>query len=157
MMDEEADVAESNQRATQRRVAVLCVVVASVTVAYWLAWFAHRSLVASSTSATYVGFEQAFPLADGWLVVCLLAAGHTLWRGQRQAVLWLLMGGGAGIYLFGMDVLYDLEHGTWTSGTNGLVELGINLATIGISAPLVWWTWTHRRALDPPGHPSDQH
>jgi hypothetical protein len=42
--------------------------------AYWVAWLVHRSLVASETGAAYTQFEVAFPLADGWLALCLVAA-----------------------------------------------------------------------------------
>ena len=35
------------------------------------------------------------------------------------ALMWLLLAAGAGVYLFGMDVLYDLEHGIWWSSGGG--------------------------------------
>ncbi len=73
------------------------------------------SLVASDTRPAYVEFEQSFPLA-AWLALCLLCAATTLGRRQPAALLWLLAGGGAGLYLCGMDVLYDLEHGIWGQG-----------------------------------------
>lgn len=142
-------------RRTAVRLAILLIVVALVIVAYWTAWATHRSLVASSTGVSYVVFEDAFPLADGWLALCLVLAAIALVQVRPTAMLWLLLGGGAGVYLFCMDVLYDLQHGVWAKGGNGLVELAINLATIGISLPLIRWTWLHRRELDPPeAHPS---
>jgi hypothetical protein len=120
---------------------------AGLVVAYWAAWFIHRSLVASETSVPYVQFEQAFPLADGWLVLCLVAASFCLVTRRRAALFWLLAGGGAGLYLFGMDVLYDLEHGVWGKGANGVVELVINALTLALSLVVLRWAWVHHAEL----------
>lgn len=46
-----------------------------------------------------------------------------------------------------MDVLYDLEHGVWAKGGNGLVELAINLLTLVLSLTVVRWAWMRRDAL----------
>ncbi len=135
------------ERRSRRAMAWLLVVVALIVVAYWVAWLAHRSLVASGTGVTYTAFEDAFPLADGFLVLCLLAGAFCL-VGERQAALfWLLAGGGAGLYLFGMDVLYDLQHGVWGKGGNGLMELAINVLTLVLSLFVLRWAWVRRDAL----------
>lgn len=127
--------------------AVVLLGAAVVIVAYWLAWLLHRSLVASETGAAYTQFEDAFPLADGWLALCLLAASFCLLSARRAALFWLLAGGGAGLYLLGMGVLYDLQHGVWGKGGNGLVELAINVVTLGLSVYVLHWTWSRRTAL----------
>ena len=127
--------------------AALLVAVAVLVVAYWLAWALHRSLVASETGVAYTQFEDAFPLADGFLVLCLLAGAYCLVSARRAALFWLLAGGGAGLYLFGMDVLYDLEHGVWGKGANGLVELAINVLTLVLSLTVLRWAWVRRDAL----------
>jgi hypothetical protein len=131
----------------RRSMAAVLLVAALLIVAYWTAWLVHRSLVASETGAAYTQFEDAFPLADGWLAVCLVAASYCLVTVRRAALFWLLAGGGAGVYLFGMDVLYDLQHGVWGKGANGLVELAINVLTIGLSVVVLRWTWVRRDAL----------
>ncbi len=120
---------------------------AVLVVAYWVAWTVHRSLVASESGRAYVEFEDAFPLADAWLVVCLVAGARSLLTCRRRALFWLLAGGGAGLYLFAMDVLYDLQHGIWGTGTNGVVELSINLLTLGLSLFVLRWAWVRRDAL----------
>ena len=131
----------------RRRMIVLLVLVAAVTVAYWVLWFSHRSLVASETRPAYVEFENAFPLADGWLALALLASAATL-RARRPAAFgWLLAGGGAGLYLFCMDVLYDAEHGIWAKGAGGAIEAAINVATLAVSLGVLRWTWRRRAAL----------
>jgi hypothetical protein len=61
----------------------------------------------------------------------------------------LLLGAGAGFYLGGMDVLFDLEHGIWTKGANGVVELAINVVTFVAALALSTWSWRHRGALAP--------
>lgn len=131
----------------RRRMAMFLVVVALVVVAYWAAWFGHRSLVASETRAGYYEFENAFPLADGWLVVTLAASAWALVRRRPSALGWLLAGGGAGIYLFAMDVLYDAEHGIWAKGGGGAIEGVINVATFAISVGLLRWSWRRRTIL----------
>ena len=129
------------------RVIVLLCVASGVMAAYWVAWFAHRSLVASSTGTPYTWFENAFPAADGLLIVFMLLAARALHRRQPTALLWLLLGSGGGLYLFSMDVLYDLEHGIWGRGANGLVELGINIVTLAVATFLGRWSWQRRDAL----------
>jgi len=129
-----------------------------LTVAYWTLWYAARSAVASNHRGAYYEFENAFPLADGWAVLCLLLAITLLRRRSAAAALWLAAGGGAAIYLFAMDVLYDLERGIWWgSGAGGWIELGINVLTLALGLLLLRWTWVHRRALrfDQPRSPAE--
>ena len=142
-----AGMAITVEARTRRTAALVLLVAAGLIAAYWIAWLAHRSLVASETGVPYTQFEDAFPLADGWLALCLVAASYCLLTARRAALFWLLAGGGAGVYLFGMDVLYDLQHGVWGKGGNGLVELVINLLTLGLSVFVLWWAWTRRDAL----------
>lgn len=132
---------------TRRRVTWVLAAVVVLDVAYWVAWFADRSLVASNTRPAYYEFENAFPVADAWLALCCLGAIVGLRRRSPIAMLWLLMAAGAGFYLFGMDVLYDLEHGIWWSSGGGAVELVINLLTAGVAAVLLRWTWVNRAEL----------
>ena len=132
---------------SRRALAGVLTLAALLIVAYWVAWFADRSLVAAEHSAPYVQFEGAFPLADGWLALCLAAGAVGLLAHLRTTLLWLLAGGGAGLYLFGMDDLYDLQHGLWTKGTNGAIELAINLVTLVLSLFVLRWAWTRRDPL----------
>ena len=131
----------------RRTMAGLLLAAALLIAAYWLAWLAHRSLVASETGAAYTQFEDSFPLADGWLALCLVAASYCLVTARRAALFWLLAGGGAGIYLFAMDVLYDLQRGVWGKGANGVIELVINLVTLALSLFVLRWAWVRRDAL----------
>jgi len=132
---------------TRRRVTWVLVAVVVLDVAYWVAWYADRSLVASNTRPAYYEFENAFPVADAWLALCCLGAIVGLRRRSPTAMLWLLMAAGAGFYLFGMDVLYDLEHGIWWSSGGGAVELLINILTAAVAGVLLRWTWINRAEL----------
>jgi hypothetical protein len=133
---------------TQRqRVAIALILLAVIVVGYWITWAVARSAVAVERRPAYVEFEQAFPLADGLVTACLLAGAEALWRRRTTALLWFLVGGGAGAFLGCMDLLYDVEHGLWGKGSNGLTELCIVVVTFIAATSLVGWAWYHRAEL----------
>ena len=113
-----------------------------IDVVYWSLWFASRDTLASEHTRAYYDFENAFPLADLWLgVVCALAlVGLT--RSSRSAAYWLTCAGSAGMYLFSMDFLYDVEHGIFTSGGGGVIEAGIVTLTLVFSVTVLRYAWT---------------
>jgi hypothetical protein len=134
----------------ERRLVVSLLIAAALLIAaYWVIWFfVDRSLLATDTRPAYYEFEDAFPLADGWLALCLIAAIVQLQRRHASALFWLLAGGGAGLYLAGMDVLYDIEHRIWfRGGAGGLIELAINVLTVAASVGLLAWSWRRRNPL----------
>jgi hypothetical protein len=116
-------------------------------VAYWAVWFADRRLIASENTGAYYAFENAFPLADAWLGVACLLAWWTLTTHRPSALFWLLCAGSAGVYLFLMDLLYDLENDIFTSGSGGVVEAAIVAVTGIFSLTILTWSWRHRGAL----------
>ena len=130
-----------------RRLHVAGVVALVVLVAYWTLWFTARGVVESDTTQAYVDFENAFPLADAWLGLCVLLALRAARRRAPSLLLWLVAAGSSGVYLFCMDALYDVEHGIWTKGAGGAIELGINLLTLGLSTWFLRWAWTRREAI----------
>ena len=132
---------------TLRGVRIMLVVAIVIDVAYWSIWFTHRSWIESDTSQAYVEFENAFPLADAWLGLTCVLALVALHRHSPTALLWLIAAGSAGMYLFGMDVLYDLENGIYTEGVGGVIEAAINLITLAFSVVALRWAWTRRDAL----------
>ena len=149
-LQEKRQPAPGFQSVTRRGVTVLIValtIAAVLDIAYWVLWFTARDQVATDTSAPYVEFEQAFPLPDLWLLVCIVGALVTVLRRNQWALFWLLAGGGAGMYLCSIDGLYDVEHGVWGRGANGLTELGIVLFTVILSLSLMRWGWRRRRTL----------
>ena len=123
------------------------VIGAALDIAYWALWFTARDVVASETTEAYYQFEQAFPLADLWLLVLIVGAFVTVLQRRPSALFWLLVGGGAGIYLGCMDVLYDVEHSIFTSGGGGVIEAVIVTATFVLSISLLRWSWRRRHSL----------
>ena len=125
----------------------MLVVAVVIDVAYWTIWFTNRAWIQSDTAQAYVEFENAFPVADAWLALTCVLAFIALGRRSPTALLWLIAAGSAGMYLFGMDVLYDLENGIYTEASGGIIEAGINLITLAFSVIALRWAWTRRDPL----------
>jgi hypothetical protein len=131
----------------RRTVQVMLVVAIVIDVAYWAIWFTDRDLLASEHTQAYYDFENAFPLADAWLGLACVCALVTLTRRTPMALFWILCAGSAGMYLFSMDLLYDLEHGILTSGGGGAIEAGIVTLTLVFSLTALRYGWTRRAEL----------
>lgn len=130
-----------------RGIRSMLVIAIAIDVLYWMVWFTNRAWVASDTTDAYYAFENAFPVADAWLGITCLLAFVALGARRPSALLWLIAAGSAGMYLFGMDVLYDLENGIYTKGTGGLIEAIINLVTLIFSLISLHWAWSRRTQL----------
>jgi hypothetical protein len=131
----------------RRTVEVMLAGALVLDVAYWSIWFTDRDVLASEHSSAYYEFENAFPLADAWLGVACLLALVALRQGRPSAQFWLVCAGSAGLYLFGMDLLYDLENGIFTSGGGGAIEACIVAVTLFFSLTALRYAWTRRDAL----------
>src|SRR5512135_703356 len=92
--------------------AVLLILGAVITLAYWLNYFIAGD-VRVLPDYWYSAFEDAFPVADGWMALTMLLAGIGLWRGTRSGALFGLMAGSALLYLAGMDITFNVEHGLY--------------------------------------------
>ena len=131
----------------RRFVQVLLVGAIVLDIAYWSVWFTDRRLIASESSRAYYEFENAFPLADFWLGVACVLALVTLRARRPSALFWLLCAGSAGLYLFGMDFLYDVENGIFAKGGGGVFEAVIVALTPVFSVTILSWSWRHRGEL----------
>jgi hypothetical protein len=131
----------------RRTVQWLLVGAIALDVAYWSIWFTDRDVLASEHTQAYYDFENAFPLADLWLGVACLLALVALTRRRPSALFWLIAAGSAGMYLFGMDLLYDLEHDIFTSGGGGAFEAFIVAVTLVFSVTVLRYAWTRRAEL----------
>lgn len=89
---------------------VLLVVSAVGTVAYWLDFFL-RGTVQAVPEEWYLRFERAFPVADGWLVVCSLGAAVGLFTGGSYATAFGLLAAGAWVFLGLLDLSFNLQNG----------------------------------------------
>jgi hypothetical protein len=93
---------------------------------------------------------DAFPentLADAWLGVACVCALVTLRRRRPSALFWLIASGSAGLYLFGMDFLYDVENGIFATGAGGVFEAVIVTLTLAFSLTALTWSWRERGEL----------
>jgi hypothetical protein len=122
---------------------VLLILGAVVTLAYWTNYFIAGDVRVLST-VWYAAFEDSFPAADAWMALCMLIAGIGLWRGARWGALWGLMAGSALLYLAGMDITFNLEHGLYAllprSGPM-LTETWINATSLGLGIATLLLSW----------------
>jgi hypothetical protein len=131
----------------KRTIEVMLVGAIVLDVAYWSIWFTSRDTLASEHRAAYYEFENAFPLADAWLGLACLLALVALRQGRPSAHFWLICSGAAGLYLFGMDFLYDVENGIFAMGGGGVIEACIVAVTLLFSLTALRYAWTRRDAL----------
>ena len=134
-------------RVVQRTIEVMLVVAIALDIAYWSIWFTNRDWIASEHRRAYDEFENAFPLADTWLGVACLCALVTLRRRRPSALLWLLNADSAGLYLFEMDFLYDVENDIFAKGVGGVFEAVIVALTLAFSLTALTWSWRERVEL----------
>ena len=119
-------------------------VAAAGTIAYWAVYFSSGATQVR-TDAVYTGFEDAFPLADGWMTLCYLLAGAFLWRGDRRAVLWGLCAGSAMVFLGSMDLLFNIEQGHFKHAPSA--EMWAEIVIVAFCwwfGPFtIWRLWRH--------------
>ena len=132
-------------------IAGMMIFAAVLILAYWVIWFfVDRDLLASLHTDYYYRFENAFPLADVWLGLLLILATVGLLLRRPWGLLAGLLGGGAGIYLGCLDVLFDLENGVYHVSAGGdasgaIIEIVINMLTLTFSVVVTAYIWRHRR------------
>jgi hypothetical protein len=135
-----------------KTLAWIFMIVAGVTTMYWMMWFAipggRDTLAVLPKDHTYLTFENAFPVSDGWMSLCSLVAAIQLFRAKSSAIPWVFMGGSAGLYLGGMDISYDVQNGIYQllsqNAGSVVTEMIINVASVGISIGALWWAAKHR-------------
>lgn len=131
--------------ATADRVhAVFMLLAAGGTVAYWMTYFTSGATHVR-TDEVYLAFENAFPLADGWMTVCYSLAAFYLWRGDRRALLWGLCAGSAMIFLGCMDLLFNLEQGHFRApiSLEMWAEIVIVAFCLSFGPFTLWRLWQH--------------
>jgi hypothetical protein len=121
------DVAAAKVNRADRVHAIVMLVAALGTLAYWTAYFTAGA-VQTSDDAAYVAFENAFPLADAYMATCYVAAAILLLKGRAAAIPIGIAAGSAMVFLGAMDTLFNLEHGKYADMTAEMtVETIINL------------------------------
>ncbi len=109
---------------------VFVVVAASL---YWALWYGGgRALIANQASDTYVAFQNAFLLADCWLVgVCALGAWAILARRPTWS-LWVMLGASSSVFLGLMDVCFNFENGIYASARGPALALEVLLNALAL-------------------------
>jgi hypothetical protein len=119
--------------------AVLLIVTAVVTVAYWIDFFV-RGTVQAEDEEWYLRFERAFPAADAWLSVCSVVGAVGLLSDAGYGVAFGLLAGSALIFLGLLDVSFNLQNGLYRrlpASGQMWAELVINVWSLGFGAWLV--------------------
>lgn len=129
-----------------RALALLLIIGALVTAFYWWSYFTGGDVMVLH-ERWYTAFESSFPVADGWMALCMLAAGVGLWRGDAWGARAGLLAGSALIYLAAMDITFDVGNGMYAmAATNDAMkfEVFINVTTVLLGAWTLAASW--RRA-----------
>lgn len=134
---------------SDRFLSALLIIGALVTAFYWWSYFTGGDVMVLH-DRWYTAFESSFPVADGWMALCMLAAGIGVWSGKAWGYRAGLLAGSALIYLAAMDVTFDFENGMYAmAAANDAMkfEVFINVTTVafGVWALLVSW----KRAASP--------
>jgi hypothetical protein len=121
---------------------------AAVTIAYWVNYFVAGD-VRVVPDLWYSAFEDAFPVADGWMCICMIAAGVGFLRGKRSAPLFGLMAASALLYLAAMDITFNVERGLYrllpASGAM-VTEAVINVASLALGVTTLTMCWRRAKA-----------
>jgi len=133
-------------RISDRILSVLLIVGALVTAFYWWSYFTGGDVMVSQ-ERWYTAFESSFPVADGWMALCMLGAGIGLWTSTSWGAELGLLAGSALIYLAAMDITFDVENGMYAlAATNDAMkfEVFINATTLILGVWTILASW--RRA-----------
>lgn len=130
-------------RAGERILSALLILGAAVTALYWWSYFTGGDVMVLH-ERWYTAFESSFPVADGWMALCMLAAGIGLWSGKPWGARAGLMAGSALIYLAAMDITFDVENGLYAmAAANDAMkfEVFINATTLILGVWTILASW----------------
>jgi hypothetical protein len=130
-----------------RILGVLLIVGAIVTGLYWWSYFSGGDVLASH-ERWYTAFESSFPVADGWMALCMAAAGVGLLGKRAWGPPLGLMAGSALIYLAAIDTTFNVENGMYAlAATSDAVkfEIFINVTTAILGVWTIFACWSRAR------------
>jgi hypothetical protein len=134
---------EGLMKLADRALSIVLILGAIVTALYWWSYFTGGDVMVVQ-ERWYSAFESSFPVADGWMALCMLAAGLGLWSGRRWAARAGLMAGSALIYLAALDITFNVENGLYALAATSeamMFEIFINVASalLGVWTLLTCW------------------
>jgi hypothetical protein len=115
-----------------RVLGILLIVGAIVTGLYWFSYFTGGDVM-TTHERWYTAFESSFPAADGWMALCMAAAGVGFIMQRHWASPLGLMAGSALIYLAAMDITFNVENAMYAlAASNDAMkfEIFINLTSL---------------------------
>jgi hypothetical protein len=121
----------------------LLIIGALVTAFYWWSYFTGGDVMVLH-DRWYTAFESSFPIADGWMALCMFGAGIGLWTGTSWGAKLGLLAGSALIYLAAMDITFDVENGMYAlAGSNDAMkfEVFINVTTLILGLWTILASW----------------
>ena len=142
-------------KTSDKVLAVNLFVVAAITCLYWIVWYlvpgGEAMLSVLPDDPAHKRFEDSFLVADLWMSLACVVAGARLFSAPARATPWLYMAGSAGLYLAGMDILYDVQNGIYGLAADPahrdavITEAVINAGTVAFSL----WAILHARGIQP--------
>ena len=130
-----------------RVLGALLIVGAIVTALYWWSYFTGGDVMASH-ERWYTAFESSFPVADGWMALCMAGAGVGFIMKRGWASPLGLMAGSALIYLAAMDMTFNTENGMYAlAATNDAMkfEIFINATSLVLGLWTLVVSWPRSR------------
>jgi len=113
---------------------------------YWISFFSGLGHI--TEEKCYLTFEYAFPAADSWLAVAAFLGAIGLMKRRSWGVLFALLTGSAAIFLGLMDLLFDIQYGTfWVPSPDVATEIAIVVLMLTLGPVVIWYVWTRRHAL----------
>ena len=127
----------------KRVLGVSLIVGAIVTGLYWWSYFTGGDVM-TTHERWYTAFESSFPVADGWMALCMAGAGAGFVMQRGWAAPLGLMAGSALIYLAAMDITFNVQNEMYAlASTNDAMkfEVFINVTTalLGVLTLLASW------------------
>jgi hypothetical protein len=126
-----------------RILGIALIVGAAVTAFYWWSYFTGGDVMVLH-DRWYTAFESSFPVADGWMALCMAAAGAGLMWGRGFGPRFGLMAGAAILYLAAMDITFDVENGMYAmAGANDAMKfevfINVTCVLLGLWTLAVSW------------------
>jgi len=130
-------------RLADRTLAALLLVSAAVTAFYWWSYFTGGDVMVLQ-DRWYTAFESSFPVADGWMALCMAVAGVGLFLGRDWGARVGLMAGSAILYLAAMDITFDVENGMYAlaSANDAMkfeVFINVSCVILGVWTLIASW------------------
>lgn len=114
---------------------------------FWMAFFLFDlgNLPDPRLREIYRAFEHAFPVADSWIVACLIIGGTGILKNKSYGVLFSLLAGSSLIFLGLLDISFNIQQGMYCIGIGeAVMNVSINLICVISGILFIAITWKFR-------------